>query len=168
MISWVWLSQSGFYLWYKEFPLLNQNVCIYLFTIFIFLVACLVAVDFLESLFFKLAILKKGSLTIANYYNKWHPFQTLWIQLTNHSMILNGVYILASLPSEFDFMVTSITILIDPMSFEEFYGHLLTHESRIDTHIVDIHWCTCSKSCCHKFIQLQPGVSLINQDKLRQ
>jgi hypothetical protein len=48
------------------------------------------------------------------------------------------LYILASLPSEFDFMVTSITILIDPMSFEKFYGHLLTRESRIDTHTVDI------------------------------
>jgi hypothetical protein len=47
------LPRSEFYLWYKEFPFRNQNICVYLFTTFIFLAACLVAVEFLEVIIFQ-------------------------------------------------------------------------------------------------------------------
>ena len=43
-------------------------------------------------------------------------------------------YILASLSIDYDPLVTSITTRIDPISLEDLYGHLLTHEQRIELH----------------------------------
>ena len=43
-------------------------------------------------------------------------------------------YILAGLSKDYDPLVTSITTRIDPISLEDLYGHLLTHEQRIELH----------------------------------
>jgi hypothetical protein len=43
-------------------------------------------------------------------------------------------YILAGLSMDYDPLVTSITTRVDPISMEDLYGHLLTHEQRIEIH----------------------------------
>jgi hypothetical protein len=43
-------------------------------------------------------------------------------------------YVLASLPMEFDSLVTSVTTCIDLVSMTDLYGRLLTHEQRIEAH----------------------------------
>jgi len=41
-------------------------------------------------------------------------------------------FLLAGLGSEFDPFVTSVTTRVDPMSIEELYVHLLTHEMQLE------------------------------------
>jgi hypothetical protein len=47
-------------------------------------------------------------------------------------------YLLAGLGSEYDLFVTSITTRLDPLSFDEIYGHLLAHEMRIEHNLSSI------------------------------
>jgi len=44
-------------------------------------------------------------------------------------------YFLASLGSDYDLFVTSISTWLDPLSLDEIYGHLLAHEMRIEHHL---------------------------------
>jgi hypothetical protein len=44
-------------------------------------------------------------------------------------------FLLKGLGSEFDPFFTSVTTRVDPLSFDELYGHLLTHEMRIEQQI---------------------------------
>jgi hypothetical protein len=43
-------------------------------------------------------------------------------------------YVLPGLPLEYDSLVTSVTTRLDPVSMTDLYGHLLTHEQRIEAH----------------------------------
>jgi len=84
---------------------------------------------------YQLATLKKGALSIADYFQK---AQTLAHTLAASDEPLKSSefvsYLLAGLNSEYDPLVTSITTRVDPLSIEELYGYLLTYEQRINQH----------------------------------
>lgn len=71
---------------------------------------------------YQLATLKKGALTHL-------------LRLKNHWKNQNSSHVFfAGLLKEFGSLVTSITTRINPVSMNDLYGHLLTHEQRIETH----------------------------------
>jgi hypothetical protein len=43
-------------------------------------------------------------------------------------------FLLAGLGSDFDPLVTSVTTRVEPLSIDVIYGHLLSHEMRLDQH----------------------------------
>jgi hypothetical protein len=64
-------------------------------------------------------------------------------------------FLLAGLGSDYDPVVTSVTTRVEPLFIEEFYKHLLTHESRlehnqpiIDLPTADVH--LVSRQSCHR------------------
>jgi hypothetical protein len=82
---------------------------------------------------FQLATLKKGGSSVTDYFQK---FKSLADTLAAAGQPLNDFelisFLLAGLGSEFDPFVTSVTTRVDPMSLEELYAHLLTHEMRLE------------------------------------
>jgi hypothetical protein len=82
---------------------------------------------------FRLATLKKGNASIADYY---HNFQNLTDSLAAVDQLINEfekqAFLLAGLGSDYDPFVTSVTTQVEPLSIEELYGHLLTHESHLE------------------------------------
>lgn len=83
---------------------------------------------------YQLATFKKGSLPVADYFQKMEFADTL--TAIGHPLLDCEVvsYLLAGLGSEYDSFVTSVTTRIDPMLLEDLFGHLLTFESRIEQH----------------------------------
>jgi hypothetical protein len=83
----------------------------------------------------QLATLKKGALFITNYFQKAqtlaHTLAAIDEPLKESETIS---YILAGLSTDNDHLVTSVTTRVDPISMEDLYGHLLTHEQRIEIH----------------------------------
>jgi hypothetical protein len=81
----------------------------------------------------KLSTLKKGNLSIADYYTY---FQTLSDSLATVNQPLTDVeqqaFLLGGLGFEYDPFITSVTTRVEPLSIEEIYGHLLTHELRLE------------------------------------
>jgi hypothetical protein len=47
-------------------------------------------------------------------------------------------FILGGLGSDYDLFVTLVNTQVDPLSIEEFYGHLLGHEQRLDHNLTAI------------------------------
>jgi hypothetical protein len=84
---------------------------------------------------YQLATLKKGSSSIADYY---HTFQTLCDAFVVIGQPLNGFekvsFLLAGLGSDFDPFVTSVTTKAEPLFVDKIYGHLLSHEMRLEQH----------------------------------
>ena len=82
---------------------------------------------------YQLATLKKGNSSIADYF---HQFKTLVDILAATAQPLNDFelvsFLLASLGSNYDSFVTSMTTRVDPLSIKEPYGHLLAHELRLE------------------------------------
>jgi hypothetical protein len=82
---------------------------------------------------YQLATLKRGNLSIANYF---HKFTSLVDTLATTEQPLNDFdlisFILASLGSEYNAFVTSVTTRLDPVSLEELYGHILAHENKLE------------------------------------
>jgi hypothetical protein len=82
---------------------------------------------------FQLASLKKGNSTIVYYFQK---FQALVDALAIVGKPIDDfeqqAFLLAGLGLDYDPFVTSITTRADPLSIEALYGHLLTHEMRLD------------------------------------
>jgi hypothetical protein len=82
---------------------------------------------------YQLATLKKGSSSISGFFQKAqslaHTLAAIDEPLKDSELIS---YILAGLGSDYDPLITSITTRIDPVSLEDLYGHLLTHEQRLD------------------------------------
>jgi hypothetical protein len=80
-----------------------------------------------------LATLRKGNASISEYFQR---VKSLCDTLAAAGQPLSDdesiSYILAGLGSDFDPFVTSVTTRLDPMTIEELYNHLLTHEMRID------------------------------------
>jgi hypothetical protein len=78
---------------------------------------------------YQLATLKKGGSFVTEYFQ---TFKSLADTLAAAGQPLNDFelvsFLLAGLGSEFDPFVTFVTSLVDPMSAEELYAHLLTHE----------------------------------------
>jgi hypothetical protein len=84
---------------------------------------------------YQLTTLKKGALSVADYFQKVqtlaHTLAAIDEPLKESETIS---YILAGLSTDYDPLVTSITTRVDPISMEDLYGHLLTHEQRIEVH----------------------------------
>lgn len=80
-----------------------------------------------------LATLRKGNASVSEYFQR---VKNLCDTLAAAGQPLSDdesiSYILAGLGSDFDPLVTSVTTRLEPMSLEELYNHLLTHEMRID------------------------------------
>uniref|UniRef100_A0A2N9F027 Reverse transcriptase Ty1/copia-type domain-containing protein n=1 Tax=Fagus sylvatica TaxID=28930 RepID=A0A2N9F027_FAGSY len=81
---------------------------------------------------YQLATLQKGDSTVAEYY---HRFTILadTLAAVNHPLDSFELvsFFLAGLGSEYDSLVTSVQTRADPLSIEDLYGHLLTHEIRL-------------------------------------
>jgi hypothetical protein len=77
--------------------------------------------------------LKKGASSISDYFQKAqtiaHTLAAIHTPLRESKLVS---YVLAGLGSDYDPLITSITTRIDPVSLEELYGRLLTHEQRLD------------------------------------
>ena len=78
---------------------------------------------------YQLSTLKKGSLSVIEYFQK---LKQLVDTLTAVHRPLDDFevnsYLLAGLSSDYESMIASIQMLAAPMSLDELYGHLLTHE----------------------------------------
>lgn len=81
---------------------------------------------------FQLATLKKGSETIAMYYQQ--------AKLLNDTLVAYGktlsstefiTFLLASLQIEYESMITSKIIRVDSLTSAQVYNHLLIDESRL-------------------------------------
>jgi hypothetical protein len=81
---------------------------------------------------YQLSTLKKGSLSVTEYFQK---LKQLVDTLAAVHRPLNDFevnsYLLAGLSSDYESMIASIQMLAAPMSLDELYGHLLTHEQRL-------------------------------------
>jgi hypothetical protein len=87
---------------------------------------------------FQLATLKKGNSSITDYF---HQLKTLSDTLAACGQPLNDFeavsFLLAGLGSEFDPLVTSVTTRVDPISRDDIYGLLLTHEMRLEQQLAN-------------------------------
>ena len=84
---------------------------------------------------YQLVTLKKGNLSITDFYQKAKQYSDLLASIgqpiSNNDLI---IHILGGLPTEYDSLFTTInTRLAD---FDELYGHLLSHELRLEQHVV--------------------------------
>uniref|UniRef100_A0A2N9GFK8 Retrotransposon gag domain-containing protein n=1 Tax=Fagus sylvatica TaxID=28930 RepID=A0A2N9GFK8_FAGSY len=81
---------------------------------------------------YQLSTLKKGSLSVTEYFQKLK--QLVDTLATVHRPLDDfevNSYLLAGLSSDYESMIASIQMLAAPMSLDELYGHLLTHEQRL-------------------------------------
>uniref|UniRef100_A0A2N9EJB6 Reverse transcriptase Ty1/copia-type domain-containing protein n=2 Tax=Fagus sylvatica TaxID=28930 RepID=A0A2N9EJB6_FAGSY len=78
---------------------------------------------------YQLATLKKGDSSIADYFHKFtHLTDTLAAvaqPLPPHEALS---FLLAGLGSDYDSLVTSVKTQVHPMSLDDLYGHMLSHE----------------------------------------
>jgi hypothetical protein len=84
---------------------------------------------------YQLATLKKESSSVADYFQR---FQSLTDSLATVGQPVNDfemvAFLLAGLGPDYDPFVTSVTTRVEPLSGEEIYGHLLSHELRLEHH----------------------------------
>ena len=84
---------------------------------------------------YQLATLKKGDSSVADYFHKFtHLTDTLAAvdqPLPPHEALS---FLLAGLSSDYDSLVTSVKTQVHPMSLEDLYGHMLSHELRLAQH----------------------------------
>ena len=78
---------------------------------------------------YQLATLKKDNSFIADYFRQ---FTTLVVTLVTIALHLNDFeivsFLLASLGSDYDSVITLVIVRVDPLSIEDLYGHLLAYE----------------------------------------
>ena len=82
---------------------------------------------------YHLATLKKGNLSIPDYFQKAKSYADLLASIGQpiHENDLI-TQILAGLPSDYNDLVTSINTRLEDMQLDELFGHLLTHELRLE------------------------------------
>uniref|UniRef100_A0A2N9HK34 Integrase catalytic domain-containing protein n=1 Tax=Fagus sylvatica TaxID=28930 RepID=A0A2N9HK34_FAGSY len=82
---------------------------------------------------YHLAMLKKGNMSIPDYFQKAKSYADLLASigqpLHDNDLITQ---ILAGLPSDYNDLVTSINTRLEDMPIDELFGHLLTHELRLE------------------------------------
>ncbi|KAJ0093923.1 hypothetical protein Patl1_25280 [Pistacia atlantica] len=85
------------------------------------------------SIRFQLSTLKKASLTITDYFTKVKQLSDT-LSAISHPLSSSEItsYLLAGLPSSYDSLVTAITTRLDPISLDDLYGCLVTHENRLE------------------------------------
>ena len=81
---------------------------------------------------YQLSTLKKGSFSVTEYFQKLKQLVDT-LAAVHHPLDDFEVnsYLLAGLSSDYESMIASIQMLAAPMSLDEIYGHLLTHEQRL-------------------------------------
>ena len=78
---------------------------------------------------YQLATLKKGDSSIADYFHKFTGLADTLAAIDHPLKEFELVsFLLAGLGPDFDSFVTSVKIRTDPLSLEDLYGHLLSHE----------------------------------------
>jgi len=84
-------------------------------------------------IYFQLATVQKGNHSITEYFQ---TIKTLRDTLAAAGQPINEFeavsFLLKGLGTEFDSFVTSVTTRVDPLSFDDLFGHLLAHEMRIE------------------------------------
>ena len=84
---------------------------------------------------YQLATLKKGDSSVADYFHKFthltDTFAAVDQPLPPHEALS---FLLAGLSSDYDSLVTSVKTQVHPMSLEDLYGHMLSHELRLAQH----------------------------------
>ena len=82
---------------------------------------------------YTLATLKKGNLTITDYFQKAKACTDLLASIGEPiSDSATTSYILAGLPHDYDSLIATVNTRVEAFPLDELYGHLLTHELRID------------------------------------
>jgi hypothetical protein len=81
---------------------------------------------------YQLATLKKGDSSVADYFHKFTQLTDTLAAvdqpLPPHEALS---FPLAGLGSDYDSLVTSVKTQVQPMSLEDLYGHMLSHELRL-------------------------------------
>ena len=84
---------------------------------------------------YQLATLKKGDSSITDYFHKFthltDTFATVAQPLPPHEALS---FLLVGLGFDYDSLVTSIKTQVHPMSLDDLYGHMLSHELRLAQH----------------------------------
>jgi hypothetical protein len=86
---------------------------------------------------YTLATLKKGSLTITDYFQKAKACADLLASIgepISDSAITS--YILAGLPHDYDSIIATVNTRVEAFPLDELYGHLLMHELHIDQQVL--------------------------------
>jgi hypothetical protein len=82
---------------------------------------------------YHLATLKKGNISIPDYFQKAKSYADLLASIGqpihDNDLITQ---ILAGLPSDYNDLVTSINTRLEDMPIDELFSHLLTHELRLE------------------------------------
>jgi hypothetical protein len=81
---------------------------------------------------YQLATLKKGNSSFADYFHKFtHLTDTLAAveQPLPHHEALS--FLLAGLGSDYNSLITFVKTQVQPMTLEDLYGHMLSHELRL-------------------------------------
>lgn len=82
---------------------------------------------------FQLITLKKGGLSIPDYFQKTKNFSDVLFAISQPVSEPELIsYILAGLPTEYDSLITSINICLKPMALDERFGDFLHHEMRLE------------------------------------
>ena len=84
---------------------------------------------------YQLVTLKKGNLSITDFYQKAKQYSDLLASIgqpiSDNDLI---IHILGGLPTEYDSLVTTVNTRLADFSIDELYGHLLSHELRLEQH----------------------------------
>jgi hypothetical protein len=84
---------------------------------------------------YQLATLKKGSASIANYYQRMKTLNDTLAAMGQPLKDFEAVsYLLYGLGSEYNPLVTSITTRVDPLTLDNIYSHLLAHKLHVEQH----------------------------------
>ena len=82
---------------------------------------------------YNLATLKKGNLSISDYFQKAKGFADLLSSIGQPLGLTETTsYILVGLLSEYESLVTTLNTRLEDCSLDELYDHLLTHELRLE------------------------------------
>jgi hypothetical protein len=82
---------------------------------------------------YQLSTIKKGNLSVTDYFQKVKQLADTLASIHQPLQDCETVsYLLGGLSSGYDSLVTSVSTRIAPMSLDEVYGHLLSHEQRME------------------------------------
>ena len=101
--------------------------------------------------YYQLAILRKGNSSISDYFHCFtHLIDTLAAidqPLPFHESLS---FLLAGLGTDYDSLVTSVQTQINPIAFEDIYGHLLSHKLQLSHNQPSVDLSTASANFVHK------------------
>jgi hypothetical protein len=103
------------------------------------------------SIHYQLATLRKGDSSISDYFHRFtHLVDTLAAIAQPLPLHESLSFLLAGLGSDYDSLVTSVQTQINPISLEDIYGHLLSHELRLSHNQPSVDLSVASAHFVHK------------------